>query len=353
MNGPRLAITEREEPRLLEAMRDIQEAVASYYAETALGGELGGPVRTWLGRVQTLNDLLRNQLADKASYAALFATPRESGVDLLDAVKYARNVDQHVMHIVAPGTNNLIGGALGFRVYASWEPIPAEAHASLHTGTRSLVPSYCARLQGQEVTSTMLGVLRLFARIAPQIVHRDHRGEWTGFPLMSQPAVAAPLHPEEPTGDIAAANNWLSSRRPNGDTRVVCGQLTKDDTTYLFGFTFINQLSFAPFVETTTQVDQDIATGFPYLQGQVEKNVQEVTARFPQARQGAVLHSPNKVTTWATPLVRIKHADDWHSASSLEDWCQLVTSEHPGVFPDFVAYLERRARRLNALVPPR
>ncbi|KRF36651.1 hypothetical protein [Nocardioides sp. Soil805] len=354
MNSPRLEITETEKPRLVEAMRDIQEGVAAYYAETALRGDLGGHVRTWLGRVQTLNDLLTNQLADRASYTALFDPPKAPGVDLINAAKYARNIDQHVMHIVAPSTDSLIGGGtFGYRVYAQWEPVPPAAHASLRPGTQALEPTYSAELQGQEVTSTMLGVLRFFADIAPQIVHRDPRGEWTGFPLMSQPAVGAPLHPEEPIGDIPAANAWLNSRRPNGDTRVVCGQLTKDDTAYLFGFTFIGQLSFAPFVETTDQVDRDIAAGFPYLQGQLERNVQNVTEKFPQARQGAVLHSPNDVTTWATPIIRTKQDEDWLPAFGVEQWSRMVTAEHPGVFPDFVAYSERRARRLNALVPPR
>ena len=117
MNSPWLAITAAEKLRLVEAMRDIQEAVAAYYAETALGGNLGGHVRTWLGRVQTLNDLLTNQLADRASYTALFEPPKAPGAELIDAVKYARNVDQHVMHIVAPSTDGLVGGTLGYRVY--------------------------------------------------------------------------------------------------------------------------------------------------------------------------------------------------------------------------------------------
>ena len=160
MRSAQLRITPGEEPRLLAAMRDIQEAVAAYYAETALGGELGGYVRTWLGRVQTLNDLLTNQLSDNGTYAALFDAPKAPGVDLINGVKYARNVDQHVIHIVAPLADSLVG-ELGYRVYAEWEPIPAAAHASLRPGTKTLEPEYRAELQGQEVTSTVFADSRL------------------------------------------------------------------------------------------------------------------------------------------------------------------------------------------------
>ncbi len=149
MRSAQLRITPGEEPRLLAAMRDIQEAVAAYYAETALGGELGGYVRTWLGRVQTLNDLLTNQLSDNGTYAALFDAPKAPGVDLINGVKYAGNVDQHVIHIVAPLADSLVGGALGYRVYAEWEPIPAAAHASLRLEPKrwnpSIAPSFKAK----------------------------------------------------------------------------------------------------------------------------------------------------------------------------------------------------------------
>ena len=110
MSTTHLTITAAEEPRLLQVMKDIQETVAAYYAETARGGDLGAHVRTWLTRVQTLNDLLTEQLGDKATYTALFATPVSAGAELINAVKYARNVDQHLMHIVAPSEDSLIGG---------------------------------------------------------------------------------------------------------------------------------------------------------------------------------------------------------------------------------------------------
>jgi hypothetical protein len=347
-----LTIAEAEKRRLLQVMKDIQESVAAYYAETARDGDLGGHVRIWLTQVQNLNDLLTEQLGDKATYNTLFAAPASAGAALINAVKYARNVDQHLMHIIAPREDNLIGGAHGLRIYAFWEPIPAATHALLRKRTQDLQPAYQTNLEGKEVTGTMLAVLRFFAGLAPQIVHRDHRGEWTGFPLMNQPAVGAPLHPEEPLDDIAAANAWLNGRLPNGDLRVVTGQVTKDGAAYLVGFTFADQLSFSPFVETIEQVERDIAAGFTYLQGDVEANVVQVTDRFPRA-QGGVFHSPKDVTTWATPVTQTRYDKDWVASFDAGWWKHTVTLEHPGLLPHFVAYEQRRARRLNACVPPR
>jgi len=217
MSTTPLTITPAEVPRLLQVMEDIQKDVAAYYAETARGGDLGVHARNWLGRVQNLNDLLTQRLGDKATYLALFKPTPTPGAELINAVKYARNVDQHLMFEVSPSEDVLIGGTHGMRTYACWRPIPAATHAELHEGTQRLQPEYQANLQGKELTGTMLGVLRFFAEIAPQIVHRDHRGEWTGFPLKSQPGVGDPLHPEEPVGDIVAANAWLNGRRLNGD----------------------------------------------------------------------------------------------------------------------------------------
>lgn len=348
-----LTITPAEEPRLRQVMKDIQKDVAGYYAQTARAGDLGVHARNWLGRVQNLNDLLTERLGDKATYQALFRPTPTPGAELIDAVKYARNVDQHLMFEVSPSHDTMIGGTHGMRTYGCWRPIPAATHAELRPGTQALLPAYQANLEGKELTGTMLAVLRFFADIAPQIVHRDHRGEWTGFPLRTQPAVGDPLHPEEPVGDIAAANAWLNGRRPNGDLRVVIGQFTMEDTPYLVGFTFADHLSFSPFVETPEQVDRDIAAGFTYLQGDVAANVKNVTHKFPMPPDGAVLHSPTDVATWATPLTQTRYRTDWMTGFDPESWRHIVSVEYPGSLPDHVAYEQRRAFRLYAQVPPR
>lgn len=352
MSTTRLTITADEEPRLTQVMGDIQEAVAAYYAETASRGDLGRPVRNWLSSVQTLNDLLTNELGDKSTYTSLFGTSPTPSAALINAVKYARNADQHVMQIVAPPkANSLVGGLHGLRIYALWEPIPQAVHDKLHGRTQKLQPAYIANLEGQEVTGTMLAVLRFFADLAPQIVHRDQRGEWTGFPLKPQPAVLANIHPDEPVDDVEAANLWLNNRLPNGDARVVSGQVTKDGATYLVGFTFADQLAFSPFIETTDQVERDIAAGFPYLVGDLPANVTQVKDKFPGAE--GVLHSANDVATWATPVTQTRYDKDWLSVNDLDWWGHSVNIEHPGVFPDSIAYEQRRAFRLNAHAPAR
>lgn len=352
MHAVRLTITADEQLRLVQVMGDIQAAVAAYYAETAARGDFGRHVRNWLSSVQTLNDLLTKELGDKTTYTSLFGTSPTPGAELINAVKYARNADQHVMQIVAPPkSNSLIGGLHGFRIFALWEPIPQAVHDNLQPRTQKLQPAYIANLQGKEVTGTMLAVLRFFADVAPQIVHRDQRGEWTGFPLKAQPGVLDALHPDEPVRDIAAAHAWLKGRRPNGDARVVVGQVTYDGTPYLVGFTFADQLAFSPFVEASDQVERDVAAGFPYLVGDLSANVTQVEEKFP-SNQGGVLHSAEDVTTWATPITQTRWSTDWLTVNSLDWWQHLVTLQHPGAFPDSGVYEQHRNLRLNAHVPP-
>lgn len=352
MSITRLTITADEVPRLTQVMGDIQESVAAYYAETAAGGDLGRHIRIWLNSVQTLNDLLTSQLGDKATYTSLFGASPTPGAELINAVKYARNADQHVMQIVAPPkANSLIGGFHGRRIYALWEPIPQDVHDNLHDRTRRLKPNYDANLDGREVTATMLAVLRFFADLAPQIVHRDNRGEWTGFPLKPQASVMAPLHPDEPVDDVVAANLWLNSRLPNADQRVVTGQVTKDGATYIVGFTFADRLAFSPFVETSDQVERDIAAGFPYLVGDLPANVTQVKDRFPGAE--GVLQSVEDVTTWTSPVTQTRYDKDWLSVLDLDWWAHTANVEHPGVFPDSVSYEQRRALRLNVYAQTR
>ncbi|WP_454042954.1 hypothetical protein [Cellulosimicrobium sp. Marseille-Q8652] len=349
-----ITLTTSEIAPLREVMRDLQTSVAGYYAETARGGDLGPRVRSFLVAAQTLNDLLTNQIAQSATYKQLFAGQRHPSADLIEAVKFARNVVQHVLHIVRPSDEiTLVGGELGMRIYAVWDQIPASVVAQLHTGTRKLEPAYRSELEGHEVTGTMMSVLRFFADVAPSIVHRDSRNEWTGFPLLSQPGMNMPLHPEEPI-DPADARQWMDSRAPGGDCRVVCGQVTIDDQPYIYGQTFIGRHSFAPFVETVEQANHDIGLGYPYLVGNLAANFDEVTDQFPEALQGAVIASRCDVLTWASPIAHIDARDDWHGPGvDADSWARVVKLEFDTGLPAGFTFGPRRARRLNALVPPR
>ena len=348
-----VSITPNEEEPFREVMRDLQTGAARYYAETASGGELGATVRAFIANCQTLNDWFSNAISDKASYRALFVQTRHPDADVIDAVKYVRNVSQHVLHVVKPSdTVSLVGGAFGFRTYATWETIPPEVHAKLRPGTQTLQPAYEAMLEGKELMSTMMAVLRFYAEAAPSIVHRDQQGEWTGFPLMNQPGISDPLHPEEPLGNIARARAWMDSRRPGGDARVICGRVTIDGVQFVYGYNFVGLLAFAPFFETVPQIKQDIAIGFPYLEGNLSANVMDVSVEHPDARQGHVIASREDLATWTREVTQVDLGDDWCSPGFDPDiWRRECTLEIEGYVPDFVAYGVRRARRLNALVP--
>lgn len=350
---PLVALSPTETHPLREAMRDLQLSVAEYYAQTARGGELGRQVRSFLVAAQTLNDLLTNKVLQSKSYKDLFVT-RHPAATLIEGVKFARNVVQHVLHIVRPSDElTLVGGELGMRVYAVWDSIPAQAVRELRPATQHLEPAYQSELDGNEVTGTMMAVLRFYAEVAPEIVHRDSRHEWTGFPLLSQPGMNTPLHPEEPA-DWDEARQWMNSRAPGGDCRVVCGQVTVDGTPYVYGQTFVGRHSFAPFVESIDQANFDIGLGYAYLTGNIAANFDDVTDRFPEALQGVVLASRGDVLDWASPLPSIDSREDWHGHGvDAESWARVAKMEVDARLPSGFMFGPRRARRLNALVPPR
>ncbi len=336
-------------------MRVLQLAAARYHAETADGGELGSTVRAFITHCQTLNDWYANAIADTATYKQYFTSRRDAGADVIDAVKYVRNLSQHVLHVIKPSdTVTLVGGAFGYRTYAQWEAIPDGVHAKLRPSTQALRPAYQTTLEGKEVMSTMMDVLRFFADVAPGTIHRDHNGEWTGFPLMNQPGMPDPLHPEEPRGNIAQAREWMNNRRPNGDGRVICGQVSVAGAAYVYGYTFVGRLAFTPFYETIPQIHCDIALGFPYLQGALTAHASDVSEEHPNAHQGQVLGSREDLATWTTPIAQFSVAGDWCSPGlDRMSWERRCGLELEDVVPDFMAYGIRRARRLNALAPPR
>jgi hypothetical protein len=334
-------------------MRDVQLAVAAYYELTAKSGdvdELGTPVRAFLTSVQQLNESLSKRVADWATYETLIA--QEDTARLIDAAKYARNVVEHVLHVVRPDDDtSLIGGIQGLRTYAQWAHIPNDVDAKLHKGTRALRTSYGAVVEGREIVEVMLDILHAFWSIAPDIVHRDQLGEWTGFPLRNQPGVGARLHPEEPT-DLAAAEDWLNSRRPNGRTRLACGQLTFEGDRLLYGFTFLGQYSFSPFVESAEQVARDVASGARYVRGDVSDGLEDRTHEFRHGVQGAVFFASESLDKWTEELTDIESSEDWCSFLDEGAWMQVASIER-GAYPPEVRYPIRRARRLNAFVATR
>lgn len=351
---PQVTITAAELPALRAAMRDAQTAAADYYGQTARNDsieDLGTPVRRFLVAAQTINDLLTNSVNDSATYVNIVSSGGHPDAGVIRGVKYVRNVAQHVAHVIRPADEHvLIGGVLGLRIYTFWDKVPPAVHAQLRPSTQRLKVDYDAILEGKEVAGTMLAALGFFADVAPGIAHRDRQGEWTGFPLMSQPGVGDRLHPEEPA-DEKAARVWLDGRLPNGDVRVICGQLTVDGTKYVLGHTFIGRRSYAPFVETVEQLGKDVAAGYEYVVGDVLANTTDRTESIPHVVQGAVFESNDEVAAWTTPAPSTGWDEDWVDARTADTWRRVLEMEvGEGLFASS-SYQIRRARRLNAVVP--
>jgi len=350
----RVTITTDELPALRAAMRDAQTAAAEYYGQTARNNsieDLGTPVRRFLVAAQTVNDLLTNSVSDILTYRSITNSGSHPSTGVIRGVKYVRNVAQHVAHVIRPRDDHvLIGGIHGLRIYTFWDEVPGTVHAQLHRSTQNLKADFDAFLLGTNVTDTMLDTLSFFSDVAPDIPHRDERGEWTGFPLMSQPSVSGRLHPEEPS-DEKAALAWLNKRRPNGDVRVICGQITVDGTRYIFGHTFAGRLSYAPFVETAEQLGRDIAAGYLYVVGDVLANTVNCTEDIQHAIQGAVFKSCADIATWTVPVPTDGWDEDWVDEAMASTWRSALEMEQGEGLFRISSYPIRRVRRLNALVP--
>jgi len=345
-----VSLTTDEENVLKVLMRDVQLAVSAFYAKTATSADvesLGTEVRSFLSATQTLNERLGGTISDKATYRSALSGTADG--ELIDAVKYVRNVAQHVLHVVRPSDDSgaLFGGLHGLRLYVDWDDVPPAAHNALHARTQALRPAFEARLRGQEVVSTMLSVLRAFAAVAPQLVHRDERGEWTGFPLKTQPSVSGRLHPEEPD-DLKRAFSWLDSRLPNGDARLVVGQVTVDGEPHLIGYTLVGQLFPTIFIESSQQVEDDIARGFEYVTGDLTGRVE--LRHDPNSRDPghSVLRAVNEIGEWASPLDRTQWVDDWGVDPADEEWARAMRFAKPGYLLEPQRYEIRRAQRLLA-----
>ncbi|MEU3764332.1 hypothetical protein AB0E55_04670 [Amycolatopsis keratiniphila] len=351
---PHVTITPGELPALRAAMRDAQTAAADYYgktARTATVEDLGTPVRTFLSASQTVNDLLTHVVSDSATYGHIMNSGAHPGAAVIRGVKYVRNVAQHLAHVIHPRDDYvLIGSMHNLRIYTFWDDVPDTVHAQLRPGTQRLRADYEALLLGKNVTDTLLDTLAFFSGIAPDIPHRDQRGEWTGFPLMSQPNVRDRLHPEEPS-DETTARQWLDQRQPNGDLRVISGQLTIGETRYVFGHTFERRITYTPFVETADQVRRDIAAGYRYVAGDVLANTVDRTHDISPAVHGAVFESLADIAAWTIPVPSGGWDEDWVDEKSVHIWRRLIELEHGDCLPASLSYLIRRERRLYAGVP--
>lgn len=344
-------LTPEESGALQSRMRDLQSAVSRYYAATGSHADFEPELRAFITLTQAINDLLSQSISDTASYTAALDMHGGRTRTLLDGIKYVRNVDQHLLHSVVPDSENarFVGGTFGVRLFPVWKAIPVEVHDQLRRGTRALKPAFDGSFVGREISSTMMDILRLYGSLIPDAVHRDGKGEWSGFPLMSQPGLSFPLHPEEPL-DRSEVHDWLSTRVPNGDVRVAMGLRIHNGVKYLYGNTWVGEYSFTPFVETTDQVRVDTAAGFTYLACPDMSSLRSANGEFPDALQGSVLRSTVNVANQGTPLTSPQLTEEWETPGTGVYWddVNVEVKDIPSSW-----YLEiRRARRLNALVPP-
>ena len=345
-------LTAEEADALRSRMRDLQAAVSRYYAATSKQGNFESELRAFITHTQAINDLLTEAIANRTSFKIALESQGEDAKKLLDAIKYIRNIDQHLLYSVTPDSENvrIVGGSFGFRFFPVWKSIPLTVHDRLRSSTRKLQPAFNDRLVGREISGSMMEVLRLLGALIPEAVHRDGNNEWSGFPLMSQPGMGYPLHPNEPL-DHSQVMDWLSKRIPNGDLRVAMGLRIHQGVKYLYGNTWVKNYSFTPFMETIEQVQADISAGFTYLVCEDMHTLKSVSDEFADALQGGVLRSIVDVAEQGPPVTELHLTEEWITPGSEVFWDDVNIEVHKNL-PESWLFEVRRARRLNALVPP-
>jgi hypothetical protein len=350
MSTYNLTLTLDEAPGLVAAMRDLQSATRSYYDDSTGfvdGDYLATPAKNAVVAVQTLHELLWNQYSGKDLYGDLFANATDLNETIL-AFKYLRNVIQHVIHPVEPSENSAVGGTgLGFRTYCSWSAVPDSVHQQLRAGTRALRVHFENRLAGRSVTETLLDALCFFSVTLPGLVHRQANGEWTGFPLRHQAGVQARLHPEEPKSE-AEAIEWLASRLPGADRRLILGAITTQGARYTYGANVVGRALVSPFFESSKQLQQDIDRGYPYYRAELDGRLTSVTIpdRCDAFKHTTISHeSPD---TWmGSPLTDPPAGEDFCLDHTEEYWLRQLWWETESS----QGYTERRMRRLCAWYP--
>lgn len=264
------------------AMRDVQVSIEAYYRQTSGFIENAEvyttPVRAAVAFVQKLHDVMGADIAARSLYQAKFKellATGDVGARTIQGLKYIRNVGQHLIHPVQPQVTSIIGSnaGLGFRTSSAWAEVPIAVHERLHRGTQALKRHYDDMVQGRLTIEPLLDACMFFASICPSLVHRDKRGEWTGFPLRVQAGSWERVHPEEPRATesdettVGRTRDWLNSRPPGGDFRWIAAAKTIPPHRLMFGLTFIGSHSYLPFMELEEQVQKDIQLGFTYRIG--------------------------------------------------------------------------------------
>lgn len=333
-------------------MLDVQLSIRDYYDATGATQDLeiiGSRLRQSVCSVQRLNELLG--VAVRKRHIDFRQTNAEPHKELTFAFKYLRNVLEHVTSLVRPVPQSMIGNPFGhFRIYHRWAEVDPWVHNELRSASQDLAPFYDMRLRGKWVTGTLLDAAKTFGGIHPDLVHRDHQGEWLGFPLPQHDDVSERLHPEEPE-DHRDALAWMNGRRPGGDFRMICGTLSAWGSTWLVGFTFSGNRPVCRFFETPAQVDCDIAMGFPYHR---QVSAEELATVMPNPPPGQPIPFGSLPGRWienplkCAPAVEPRDRGVTAGFGEAADWLLHFDMERFGPRPEDVSFLARRDVRMCA-----
>lgn len=345
---------------LQSAMRDVQVSIRSYHDATAGFHEdaraFETQARSTMVFIQKVNDVLRSDIGQSEKFRRIFQRHLDEGdpgAETIEGFRYARNAEAHHLLSSTADPVRVVGGVgLGFQTSARWGPVPQVVHKKLYPQTKVLQPYYLARLLHQDVVETFLDAAAYLASVCPQAAHRDGRGEWTGFPLRSQPGLASRLHPEEPRllttqGAFSGRHaGWMLRRRPGGDFRLICGRDARGGVEYCFGMTFRGDTSFDVFVETVVQVERDVAGGFPYY---VPREDTPLTMRSTGVlRHGAslgVVTLDGSVDDLEPAVASTAEIPTFSTALSLDDWDDHIRKALSDP-------LLRRNQRMATVYPP-
>jgi hypothetical protein len=343
------------------AMRDVQVSIADYYRQTS--GFIDEPdvyttpVRSAVGFIQKLNEVMNKKLMARADYKIIFAdrlANGDAGAETIEGLRYLRNIGQHLLHPVVPETGRVVGNnlGLGFRTASHWAPVSPLVDSQLESRTQQLKPLYDKTIAGKSTIDPLLTACRFFSEICPQMVHRDSTEEWTSFPLRVQWGTSESIHPDEPYYDFSdrpksesEIREWLNTRKPGGDSRWIAGRLTTTKGAFVYGLTFRNNVSYMMFSDTVEQVKADLRMGYPYWRGIPAQNIAEkkmlndhTGAKF----QPIVLSEPFE--SWAIRET-LDGADcaDFCSWKDDEEWAHQIEKTQDLTL--------RKAQRLNAWFP--
>lgn len=169
----------------------------------------------------------------EATYGSDYRSLRDAGASgcCVNGMTLMRNAEIHLPVVVEPATNPVLGwsstprGRSRHHVFwnARWSPystLPDEILRGRRTAARCH-SGYLSRLEGREVTETLLDGINFFARIDPTVTPRDKKGNPGGIPPQASQGDRLALSPNGSEGaagrgsrgEVAASRGRRESKR--------------------------------------------------------------------------------------------------------------------------------------------